>query len=309
MWRKKGSRCVRRGLTSSYLTNLELLILTPRPPPQPGTRVIVHLENVPRRVLEERNPLFALTLFGLFKHEHKYSIMHFTVQRNTENSDAVRSKDPLVLQQGFRRFAINPIFSQHTMRNGGKGANNVHKFERYLRHGINASVATAYLPITFGNNSPSLLLRVPTTSADAPNASPDQHIHLIGTGSLLSSDPTRITAKRIILTGHPFKVHKKTATIRYLFFNRADVEYFKPVQLRTKGGRIGHIREPLGTHGYFKVRLFVASPLLFSVGGGSEPLPYTANAFLLATVLMMTLIQPATRPALTARSLSSTRSA
>ena len=139
------------------------------------------------------------------------------------------------------------------MRNGGKGANNVHKFERYLRHGINASVATAYLPITFGNNSPSLLLRVPTTSADAPHASPDQHIHLIGTGSLLSSDPTRITAKRIILTGHPFKVHKKTATIRYLFFNRADVEYFKPVQLRTKGGRIGHIREPLGTHGYFKV--------------------------------------------------------
>lgn len=223
--------------------------------------MIVHLENVPRRVLEERNPLFALTLFGLFKHEHKYSIMHFTVQRNTENSDAVRSKDPLVLQQGFRRFAINPIFSQHTMRNGGKGANNVHKFERYLRHGINASVATAYLPITFGTNSPSLLLRVPTTSADAPNASPDQHIHLIGTGSLLSSDPTRITAKRIILTGHPFKVHKKTATIRYLFFNRADVEYFKPVQLRTKGGRIGHIREPLGTHGYFKVRFFSFGPL------------------------------------------------
>ncbi|GAA5883645.1 hypothetical protein JCM3774_005992, partial [Rhodotorula dairenensis] len=217
-----------------------------------GTRVIVHLENVPRRVLEERNPLFALTLFGLFKHEHKYSIMHFTVQRNTENSDAVRSKDPLVLQQGFRRFAINPIFSQHTMRNGGKGANNVHKFERYLRHGINASVATAYLPITFGTNSPSLLLRVPTTSPDAEHASPDQHIHLIGTGTLLSSDPTRITAKRIILTGHPFKVHKKTATIRYLFFNRADVEYFKPVQLRTKSGRIGHIREPLGTHGYFK---------------------------------------------------------
>lgn len=250
--------------------------------------MIVHLENVPRRVLEERNPLFALTLFGLFKHEHKYSIMHFTVQRNTENSDAVRSKDPLVLQQGFRRFAINPIFSQHTMRNGGKGANNVHKFERYLRHGINASVATAYLPITFGNNSPSLLLRVPTTSADAPNASPDQHIHLIGTGSLLSSDPTRITAKRIILTGHPFKVHKKTATIRYLFFNRADVEYFKPVQLRTKGGRIGHIREPLGTHGYFKVsrwRKGLPSPLL------SAKFPCCS----LATILTMTLNTRATQ--------------
>ncbi|KAK4333094.1 Ribosome biogenesis protein TSR1 [Rhodotorula toruloides] len=219
---------------------------------EPGTRVIVYLANVPRRLIEQHNPMHPFTLFGLLKHEHKYSIMHFSIQRNTENSDTVRSKDPLVLQQGFRRFAINPIFSQHTVRNGGRGSNNVHKFERFLRHGINASIGTAYMPITFGSNSPSLLLRVPTTSADDAHASPDQHVHLIGTGTLLSSDPTRITAKRVILTGHPFKVHKKTATIRYLFFNRDDVEYFKPVQLRTKGGRIGHIREPLGTHGYFK---------------------------------------------------------
>jgi pre-rRNA-processing protein TSR1 len=71
-------------------------------------------------------------------------------------------------------------------------------------------------------------------------------------GTFLSPDPTRIIAKRIILTGHPFKVHKKTATIRYMFFNREDIEYFKSVELHTKFGRTGHITEPLGTKGYFK---------------------------------------------------------
>jgi hypothetical protein len=38
-------------------------------------------------------------------------------------------------------------------------------------------------------------------------------------GSFLDPDPTRIIAKRILLTGHPFRVHKKTATIRYMFFS------------------------------------------------------------------------------------------
>ncbi|KXN90886.1 hypothetical protein AN958_03540 [Leucoagaricus sp. SymC.cos] len=130
--------------------------------------------------------------------------------------------------------------NQHT-RGGGKGANNVHKFERYFRHGV-TNVATTYGPIIYGSQ-PCLLLRE-TADLQAPQ--------LVAMGSFLSPDTTRIIAKRIILTGHPFKVHKKTATVRYMFFNPDDVLYFKPIQLHTKHGRTGHIRESLGTHGYFK---------------------------------------------------------
>ena len=57
---------------------------------------------------------------------------------------------------GPRRLRVNPIYSQHT-RGGGKGPNNVHNFEKYLRHGV-TNVATIYGPVTFGKQ-PCILLK------------------------------------------------------------------------------------------------------------------------------------------------------
>ena len=46
---------------------------------------------------------------------------------------------------------------------------------------------------------------------------------LIATGSLLSVNPNRIVAKRVVLSGHPFRINKKSATVRYMFFNRGEL--------------------------------------------------------------------------------------
>ncbi|RGB27862.1 hypothetical protein C1646_717555 [Rhizophagus diaphanus] len=203
-----------------------------------GARITLHILNVPKEVPDSYDPSRPFTIFGLLENEHKTSVMNFVVTRNSDYNEPIRSKDPLILCCGFRRYLASPIYSQNTQ---GKGTNNVHKFERFLNPGVTC-VASIYGPIQFGH-SPIMLFK-DNGDVNAPI--------LVATGSFLSSDPKRIIAKRIILTGHPYKIHKKSAVIRYMFFNPEDVLWFKPVQLTTKYGRIGHIRESLGTHGYMK---------------------------------------------------------
>ncbi|KAJ9115204.1 hypothetical protein QFC20_001071 [Naganishia adeliensis] len=204
-----------------------------------GVRVLLSIRGVEKALVDERVGL-PLVVHGLMQHEHKQTVLHFVVQRNTEYEEPVRAKDPLVLCVGPRRYTIRPVYSQHT-RGGGKGVNNVHKSEKFLRHG-EAVVATTYGPAILGKQS-CLLLR----ESENPTVP-----HLVAMGSFLNPDHERIVAKRIVLTGHPFKVHVKTATVRYMFFNRDDIEYFAPIELYTKYGRTGHVKEALGTHGYFK---------------------------------------------------------
>lgn len=62
----------------------------------------------------------------------------------------------------------------------------------------------------------------------------------------------RICLKRVTLSGAPFKINKKTCVVRLMFHNADDINWFKPVELRSKYGRRGHIKETVGTHGHFK---------------------------------------------------------
>ena len=109
---------------------------------------------------------------------------------------------------------------------------------RFLRTDM-AAIASMYLPIVF---SPCKILLFTRTN----------QLSLLATGHALTPNPLTVILKRIILTGYPLKVHKKRAVIRYMFFNPKDVKYFKPVELTSKFGLRGHIKDSLGTHGLMK---------------------------------------------------------
>lgn len=212
---------------------------------KPGTRVHVHLRGVPLTIQASYKASCPLTLFSLLRHEHKRAVLNFDIALSSDYPTPIRSKEELILQCGPRRFIINPIFSQ-----AGTPQNNVHKFERFLHPGRSA-VASFIGPLTWGS-VPALFFKRPLVTA-APTSTPSvPPLQLVATGTSLPPSSSRVIAKRIILTGHPYKIHKKLVTVRYMFFNREDVEWFKALQLWTKRGRSGYVKESLGTHGYFK---------------------------------------------------------
>lgn len=203
---------------------------------KPGTHVIIDIRNCEKEVFSTYSSTSPFIIFSLLQYEHLLTTSNFLITQNTEYQQPVKSKDELILQYGPRRIIVNPLFSQSS---NTRSINNVHKFERYLHQG-RSSIASVICPIFFGS-IPVILLK--NTLSD---------FSLVATGSFLNTDHSRIIAKRVILTGYPFKIYKKIVVVRYMFFNPEDVEWFKPIQLFTKYGRTGYIKERLGTHGRFK---------------------------------------------------------
>ncbi|XP_046396725.1 pre-rRNA-processing protein TSR1 homolog [Ischnura elegans] len=202
---------------------------------QPGMYVTLHVIGVPMRFWKLRESLpTPLTVHSLLPHEQKMSLLNLVLRRPPScKQDPIRSKEPLFFQCGVRRFRASPIYSQHT--NGSK-----HKFERFFQPDATV-VASMFAPITF-----------PPASVLAFTEAKDGHKELVAVGSVLDANPDRIVVKRTVLSGHPFKVHRRSAVIRFMFFDPEDINWFKPIELRTKYGRRGHIKEPLGTHGHMK---------------------------------------------------------
>ncbi|CAK9437412.1 uncharacterized protein LODBEIA_P17900 [Lodderomyces beijingensis] len=203
---------------------------------QPGNRIKL-LIKAPTAIFEnvEVN-VKPFTVYELLEHEHQLAMVNFSFENWEEYETPIANKEAMIVQYGPRRQLINPIFNQ-----GSNTRNNVHKQENYQHQGM-STIATAIAPVLF-TNAPVVYFKPGETKGD---------VEFIGKGSYLGCDHTRIIAERIVLTGHPVKIHKKVVTVRYMFFNAQDINFFKAVGLFTKSGRSGFIKESLGTHGYFK---------------------------------------------------------
>ena len=204
-----------------------------------GSYVTITVEKVTPKSYAQISSDGAIAAVALLPHENKVSVLHFGLSQSTncEQSDdiPVKSKDVLTFRCGWRTWKGRPVFSQNNL-NSDK-----HKFERFLPRGASFFAASVFGPVTY-TPCPVLVFR--------------EHIsnrrELVAIGSMLPADADRIVVKRIVLTGYPVRVHKRHATVKYMFYNPDDVTWFKPAGLVTKHGLNGNIIESVGEHGTMK---------------------------------------------------------
>jgi len=110
--------------------------------------------------------------------------------------------------------------------------------------------ASVFGPVTY-TPCPVMVFRECDGSSE-DGSSNVQRKELVATGSMIGADADRIIVKRIVLTGYPVRVHKRHATVKYMFYNPEDVKWFKPAGLYTKHGLQGNIVESVGDHGTMK---------------------------------------------------------
>ena len=206
-----------------------------------GQYVSLLLEGVSPKAYARLASNGVVAAVGLLPHENKATVLNMglsqSAQCNQLSDVPVKSKDILTFRCGWRTWKARPIFSQHNL-NSDK-----HKFERFLPRSGVFFAASCFGPVTY-SPCPVMLFREGTAE--------ENRRELVAIGSMLPADTDRIVVKRIVLTGYPTRVHKRYATVKYMFFNPDDVRWFKPAGIVTKHGLIGNILQSVGEHGTMK---------------------------------------------------------
>lgn len=72
------------------------------------------------------------------------------------------------------------------------------------------------------------------------------------TGSTADMNADRVILKRVVLTGYPVRIYRRTVVVKWLFVFPSDAEAFVTSRVTTKMGLSGTVTSALGTHGLVK---------------------------------------------------------